>query len=59
NCQYNGGTVLLDYIGNPIVTSEFGKEEAVIGKVNMSSLSDFRKKFPALQNADEFIMTHR
>jgi predicted amidohydrolase len=57
NCQYNGGTVLLDYIGKPIVASEFGKEEAVVGKLDMSSLVDFRKKFSALQDADEFIMT--
>jgi len=52
--KYNGGTVLLDYIGKDIVAAEFGKEEAIMGEIDMEKLRDFRKKFPALNDADEF-----
>jgi len=55
-CQYNGGTVLLNYIGKEIVSAEFGKEEAVNGEINMEELKAFRKKFPALNDADQFNM---
>lgn len=56
--KYNGGTVLLDYMGKDIVAAEFGKEETVIGNVDMELLTEFRNKFPALNDADQFELTN-
>ncbi len=52
--EYSGGTALINYLGQPIVAAEFGKEQAVLGVVDMQALSDFRKKFPALNDRDKF-----
>jgi len=57
-CEYNGGTVLLDYLGKDIVAAEFGKEEAIVGNVDIDLLTEFRKKFPALNDADQFELTN-
>lgn len=56
--KYNGGTSLIDYIGKDIVAAEFGKEEAIYGEIDMEKLSEFRKKFPALNDADKFEITN-
>lgn len=57
-CEYNGGTVLLDYLGKDIVAAQFGKEEAITGNVDIDLLTEFRKKFPALNDADQFELTN-
>jgi predicted amidohydrolase len=54
--KYSGGSALIDFLGNPIISSETGKEDAVLGSVNIQLLNDFRKKFPALADADKFIL---
>lgn len=53
-CEYNGGTVLIDYLGNDISAAETEAETTVRGLVDMEPLKDFRKKFPALDDADNF-----
>lgn len=57
NCEYNGGTVLLDYLGKNIVATEFGKEEAICAEIDKQALLDFRAKFSALNDADQFRLT--
>jgi predicted amidohydrolase len=54
--KYNGGTALIDFFGKPVVSAGFDREEAVLGTVNIQSLNNFRRKFPALADADEFII---
>jgi predicted amidohydrolase len=54
--KYSGGSALIDFFGNTINSSETGMEEAVFGSVNIQLLNDFRKKFPALADADTFII---
>jgi predicted amidohydrolase len=54
--QYNGGTVLIDFLGKQIVSAGVDKEESVWGTVNIQLLNNFRKKFPALADADKFIV---
>jgi len=56
-CEYNGGTVLLDYLGKNIAATEFGKEESVCGIIDKDSLLNFRAGFPALNDADQFRIT--
>jgi len=55
--KYTGGTYLIDFMGKTIIAAEEGKEEAIAGETNMEALMDFRKKFPALQDADMFKIT--
>jgi predicted amidohydrolase len=54
--KYNGGTALIDFFGKPIASAGFDREEAVLGTVNIQPLNDFRIKFPALADADKFII---
>ena len=56
--EYSGGTALYDFMGKPIAEAGIG-EEAVNGTIGMQELTDFRKKFPALQDADKFNMLMR
>ncbi len=52
--EYSGGTALINFLGQPVAAAEFGKEQAVSGKIDIQALQDFRKKFPALNDADKF-----
>jgi predicted amidohydrolase len=54
--KYKGGSAIIDFLGNTIISSETEMEEAVLGSVNIQLLNDFRKKFPALADADKFII---
>lgn len=54
--KYNGGTALIDYLGNPVVETEFGKETTISGHIDMQALNNFRKSFPALQDADKYTL---
>ncbi|MDR1340722.1 MAG: amidohydrolase [Prevotellaceae bacterium] len=54
--KYNGGSALIDFLGKTIISSDTGREEAVSGSVNIQLLKDFRNKFPALADADKFIL---
>jgi predicted amidohydrolase len=54
--KYNGGTALIDFFGKLIISAGFDREEAVLGTVNIQLLNDFRRKFPALADADKFII---
>jgi predicted amidohydrolase len=51
---YSGDSVLIDPRGNIISTPVSDKECAVYGEISISELSDFRKKFPVMKDADEF-----
>lgn len=54
--KYSGGTALIDFMGHPIVEAGVGKEEAICGNIDMKALNDFRKSFPALQDADKYTL---
>jgi predicted amidohydrolase len=53
--RYSGGTALIDFMGRNIVSAGKG-EEAICGEIDKQALEDFRKKFPALHDADKFKM---
>lgn len=52
--KYSGGTALIDFMGKDIIKAEENTEEAVVGKIDMGTLNEFRQKFPALNDADKF-----
>lgn len=53
--RYSGGTALIDFMGRPVVEATEG-EEAIQGNIDMRALNDFRKSFPALQDADKYLL---
>jgi predicted amidohydrolase len=52
--DYDGDSVLIDPRGEIISTPTGNKECAVSGEISMDELSDFRKIFPVLKDADQF-----
>lgn len=54
--KYCGGTALIDYLGKTIIAAKENTEESISGKIDMQALNDFRKSFPALQDADNFTL---
>ena len=56
NVVYSGGTAALDFLGNYINKAEDDKEGIVSFTVELDKLNEFRQKFPALNDADEFEM---
>lgn len=50
---YSGGTYLINFMGKTMAAAGKG-EETICGETDMQALLDFRKKFPALQDADKF-----
>ena len=53
-CNYIGGSVVIDAYGHTIAKCTDGQEEVAVVKLDMEQLQRFRKKFPVLDDADEF-----
>lgn len=53
---YPGGTYLLDYMGRTVAGAQADTREAVFAETDMEPLVAFRKKFPALDDADNFCL---
>lgn len=54
NCSYCGKSALLDFKGQTLEDVEPGKEALLSAELDADALHDFRKNFPALQDADRF-----
>lgn len=54
NCSYCGKSALLDFKGQTLANVEPGKEALLSAELDADALRDFRKNFPALQDADRF-----
>ena len=54
NCSYCGKSALLDFKGQTFADVEPGKEALLSAELDADALRDFRKNFPALQDADRF-----
>lgn len=54
NCSYCGKSALLDFKGQTLADVEPGKEALLSAELDADALRDFRKNFPALQDADRF-----
>lgn len=53
---YNGATALIDYLGRTVVEAKDNEENAIQGYIDMKALNDFRRSFPALQDADKYTL---
>ena len=54
NCDYIGGSAVIDPYGKIIEACEDGKACEAVVEIDMSELEAFRKKFPVLNDADPF-----
>ncbi|NLX40778.1 MAG: amidohydrolase [Bacteroidales bacterium] len=52
--EYNGGTAFIDPYGQPIALCSDNKEEVIICKTDLQILNNYRKKFPAIGDRDNF-----
>lgn len=54
--DYSGDSMIIDYKGSIIARAVPDKEDTVQGEINSEELEDFREKFPAWKDADDFIL---
>ena len=55
-CDYDGGSVIVHPYGHVLVCARDREESVMITDIDMDKLCDYRSKFPALVDADEFIL---
>mgnify|MGYP003461946859 CR=1 FL=1 len=54
NCEYSGGSAVINPYGRAIAECEDGKACEAVADIDMSELESFRQKFPVLNDADPF-----
>jgi omega-amidase len=54
---YDGESMLIDHLGEIIVSAGSSQEGSVTGEISMNKLSEFRTKYPFLTDADDFNVT--
>ena len=54
--DYSGDTLLIDPYGQPIAEWKEGVEDVVTASIDLDVINNFRNKFPALCDADDFIL---
>ena len=54
NKHYGGNSAFIDYLGEPIFSFPLDKNHIEITSLNKKNLINFRAKFPALTDADNF-----
>lgn len=52
--EYSGNSVILDYLGQPIVEATPSKVDTITAQLSKSDLANFRVSFPAHLDADHF-----
>ncbi len=52
--EYSGDSVILDFLGKPLVEATQFKAEVVTAELELEALSEFRESFPAYLDADRF-----
>lgn len=56
-CQYSGGTMLIDAYGRTVAECPENKETSITANLDIEALHAFRKKFPVLNDADNLPLT--
>lgn len=55
-CEYCGGTLMIDPYGHTLAECREGEADAVTAEADMELLAAFRRKFPVLEDADDFTL---
>jgi predicted amidohydrolase len=53
-CNYDGGTVAIDFFGFVAAQCKDNTEQAITYEVKMDDLRQYRSKFPSLNDSDDF-----
>ncbi len=53
-CEYCGGSQIVDAYGRVIARCEDNKEDVATAEIDLEALERFRRKFPVLEDGDEF-----
>lgn len=56
--RYSGDSVVLDFLGKPIVQAQEYTEQMCHATLELAPLEEFRKGFPAYLDADSFILNN-
>ena len=54
---HSGGTVVLDYVGEPLATAVDDQPGVVVAKLDLTELERFKKGFSAYLDADDFTLS--
>jgi predicted amidohydrolase len=54
NINYKGNSAIIDFKGNSMQTATPFKEEIIYATIDLQKLNEFREKFPAFLDADDF-----
>ena len=54
--DYSGDSMLIDPYGQPVAECKEGVEDVITATVDLDVINNFRDKFPALRDADDFIL---
>ncbi|MBO7068057.1 MAG: amidohydrolase [Bacteroidaceae bacterium] len=52
NCEYCGGSAIIDPYGCTIAAPQLGAEQTALAEIDMERLETFRDKFPVLEDGD-------
>lgn len=55
-CSYSGGTLLADFMGGVLGEASPEKINTLYVELDMNALKEFRSKFPALNDRDNFVL---
>lgn len=55
--DYSGDSAVLDFLGQPLVEAEPGREDMITATLSLDELDAFRTGFPAHLDADDFTLT--
>ncbi len=53
-CHYGGGSLIVDAKGKVVADGHSECNAVVVGDINLEELNHFRRKFPVLEDRDEF-----
>lgn len=54
---YSGDSVILDYMGEEIISTQSGKEQAIVAELSLDNLEKYKSSFAAYLDADSFKLT--
>lgn len=54
NCKYSGGSAIIDPYGQTLAACQDGVASTAVAEIDLQALEAFRKKFPVLNDADDF-----
>ncbi|SEL44000.1 Predicted amidohydrolase [Colwellia chukchiensis] len=58
NIAHSGGTSIIDFCGENLITAQDNQQQIIRAELDFSKLKQFKEKFPAFLDADDFSLAH-